>query len=86
MNRLTEIGNEKYILPLLEGLSCFIATHDWLHENLLHRNDVIYCSHCGMFLQAFQFELQQKYITGHLASNNAQGHKLLLRIVLSAHQ
>ena len=47
---------------------------------------MIYRSHYGAFLQPFQFELQQKRITGHPASVNAQGHELLLRIVLSAHQ
>ena len=62
--KLTELGSAKLILPLLESLSQFTCTIDYLHESKMHRSDAIYRTHYGGFLQASQCHSKQKRITG----------------------
>ena len=71
--RLTELGGAEKIMPLLEIYQQFTCTHDYFHETDIHRQDVIYRSHYGSFLQAFQCHLKLKGIAGDVAKKVTAG-------------
>ena len=83
--KLTELSGSKIILPILETLSQFTCTHDHLHEIRMHRNDAIYRTHYGGFLQPFQCHLRQKGITGNV-DKNMQKHEKFLMLVDNSHR
>ena len=83
--KLTELGNADMILPMLECLSRFTCTHDYLHETRMHRSDAIYRSHFGGYLQPMACHLQLKRITGDPGSRNVQGHEQFLFMAQIAH-
>ena len=62
-NKLTKLGKTKLMLPLLESLSQFTCTIDYLHESKMHCSDAIYRTYNDGFLQAFQCHLKQKGTT-----------------------
>ena len=80
----TELGTAKLVLTLLELLSQITCAIDYLHETRMHRNDAIYQTHYGGFLQAFHCRLKQKRILGEPVKK-IQLHEKFLYIVDRAH-
>ena len=83
--KLTELGTIKLVLPLLELLSRFTCTIDYLHKTRIHRNDVMYRTHYSRFLQAFQCHPKQKRITGE-PEKKMQLYERFIYIVDRAHR
>ena len=65
--KLTDLTGAETIMPMLELYKQFTCTHDYFHETEIYRQDVIYRSHYGSFLQAFQCQLKLKGITGNVS-------------------
>ena len=54
---------------------------DYLHENGFHKQDCMWKTKYGCFLQVSQVYLGWKRINGEPAKRNMQGHELFLSIV-----
>ena len=83
--QLTHLHGHKTIILMIEALKQFTCTHDLFHETRIQRADVIYRSHYGGFLQAFQCHLKVKGITG-ITKNKVQLHEQFLFLVDNAHR
>ena len=82
--KLTTMGSFKSIMPLLLAYDRFTCQHDYLHENRFHKQDVIWRTKYGCFLQAFQVHLGSRKLTGNPVKKNMQGHELFLFVVEQA--
>ena len=82
--KLTELGGADKIMPMIELYQQFNCTHDNFHETEIHRQDVIYKSHYGSFLQAFQCQIKLKGITGNV-SKKVKHHERFLMLTYNAH-
>ena len=71
-------------MPMIELYQQFTCTHDYFHETEIHRQDVIYKSHYGSFLQAFQCHIKLKGITGNVAKK-VKHHERFLMLTYNAH-
>ena len=83
--QLTHLHGHKTIILMIEALKQFTCTHDLFHETRIQRADVIYRSHYGGFLQAFQCHLKVKCIAG-ITKNKVQLHEQFLFLVDNAHR
>ena len=72
------------VVALLVALRRCTMQMDYLHETRMHRQDCIWKSKYGSFLQAFQCHLGWKRIAGDPAKRNMQGHELFLLIIYRA--
>ena len=72
------------VKALLQSLDRCTMQMDYLHENGFHKQDCIWRSKYGCFLQAFQVHLGWKRINGDPSKRNMQGHELFLSIILRA--
>ena len=64
VKKLTEIGSAPYAMATLESLLRITCVNDYFHEIRMHRQACIYLTMYGCFLQAIQFHLSYKGITG----------------------
>ena len=82
--QLTHLSNMEDVVALLVALRRCTMQMDYLHETRMHRQDCIWKSKYGSFLQAFQCHLGWKRIAGDPAKRNMQGHELFLLIIYRA--
>jgi len=82
--KLTEMGSMKYIVPMIEALDQITCQHDLFHETCLHRQDCIFRTKYGCFLQPLQVLLSWKRINGDPVKSCMQEHKLFLFLVEKA--
>ena len=76
--RVAEIGMEKWVRPMIETFKCVVMQHDYLHEIRMHRQDCIWRSMYGGFLQCLQVEVGQKRLNGDCVKKSMQGHESFL--------
>ena len=72
------------VKALLSALDCCTMQMDYLHENGFHKQDCIWKTKYGCFLQPFQVHLSWLRINGDPSKRNMQGHELFLSIIYRA--
>ena len=71
----------KWVKALLDAWSRCTVSCDYLHEIRMHRQDIIYRSKYGGFLQCLQAELGQRRVSRLPAKRNMQAHEEFLLLV-----
>ena len=83
-SKLTETGSSKYVMAMIISLTQITVQNDYFHETRMHRQDCIWRSKYGCFLQALQVLLGWKRINGDPVKSRMQEHELFLYIVEKA--
>ena len=82
--QLAIIGNRNLIKPLVDSLKRTTCQNDLFHEVRMHRQDCIFMTKYGCFLQPMQAHLALKRINGDPVKKGVQSHETFLLLVYGA--
>lgn len=80
---ITAVGTYEYILQLIQAYSCFVCQHDVLHKNRMYKQDVIWRTKFGGFLQPMQVHLGWKQLCGQPSKRDLQRQGMFTCVVKS---
>jgi hypothetical protein len=76
--KLTELSSSTHVLAIIRALKRITCQHDYLHEIRMHRQDVIWRTFYGGFLQPLVVHLGWRRITGNPVKKGLQQHENFL--------